>query len=326
MKAVVTGAAGFIGSSLTDRLLSDGWEVIGIDSFVAYYPRALKERNLAQALANPRFMFVEGDLRDVVTGSHTSVSPHQILDGTAVVFHQAAQAGVRASWGRDFSIYCDNNILATQVLLEACRHYPGLKVVYASSSSVYGETRKFPMEETDLPAPVSPYGVSKLAAEHLMNLYHVNFGLHAVSLRYFTVYGPRQRPDMAFHKLCRAALTGEEFVLFGTGEQTRDFTYIDDIVEANLAAAGLGRPGGVYNLGGGTRISMNDVVVLVEELSGRRVNVKRIGRHEGDVTHTGACVERARHDFGFAPKVDLRTGLARELEFVEKVVLALPHQ
>lgn len=326
MKAVVTGVAGFIGSSLADRLLNDDWDVIGIDSFVPYYPRVLKERNLAGALANPRFMFLEGDLADIVSGRHTSVSPHQLFEGTDVVFHQAAQAGVRASWGRDFDIYCHNNILATQILLEACRSYPGLKIVYASSSSVYGETRKFPMEETDLPAPVSPYGVSKLAAEHLMNLYHANFGLHTVSLRYFTVYGPRQRPDMAFHKLCRAVLTGEEFVLFGTGEQTRDFTYIDDIVEANLAAARQGRPGGVYNLGGGTRISMNDVITLVEELAGRKANVQRIGRHEGDVTHTGADVGRARRDLGFAPKVDLRSGLARELEFIKQVILSGPMQ
>lgn len=324
MKAVVTGVAGFIGSSLADRLLIEGWDVIGIDSFVPYYPRALKERNLAGALANPRFMFLEGDLTDVVSGRHTSVSPQQLFEGAEVVFHQAAQAGVRASWGRDFDIYCDNNILASQVLLEACRFHPGLKVVYASSSSVYGETCKFPMEETDLPAPVSPYGVSKLAAEHLMNLYHANFGLHTVSLRYFTVYGPRQRPDMAFHKLCRATLTGEEFVLYGTGEQTRDFTFISDIVEANLVAARLGKPGGVYNLGGGTRISMNDVITLIEDLAGRKATVKRIERHEGDVTHTGACVERAQRDLGFAPKVNLHTGLARELEFIEHVALALP--
>lgn len=326
MKAVVTGAAGFIGSSLVDRLLADGWEVIGIDSFVPYYPRLLKERNLSAALANPHFLFLEGDLRDVVVGRHPGVSPAQIFEGADVVFHQAAQAGVRASWGRDFNIYCDNNILATQVLLEACRHYSGIRIVYASSSSVYGETCKFPMEETDLPAPVSPYGVSKLAAEHLMNLYHANYGIHTVSLRYFTVYGPRQRPDMAFHKLCRAALTGGEFVLYGSGDQSRDFTFIDDIVEANLAAARSGKAGGVYNLGGGTRISMNDVIALVEELSGRRVSVKRIDRHAGDVTHTGACVARAQRDLGFAPQVNLCTGLARELEFIETVALALSDQ
>ncbi len=323
MRCLITGVAGFIGSTLSEKLLGEGNEVVGVDCFVPYYPRVLKDKNLAASLDNKNFTFHETD----ICAAFDTATPEgakraaELLDGVDVVFHQAAQAGVRASWGRDFEIYVHNNILGTQKLLEACKGRTGLRVVYASSSSVYGETPKFPMEEGDVPQPVSPYGVSKLAAEHLMRLYTANFGVHTVSLRYFTVYGPRQRPDMAFHRLCAAVLTGREFRVFGTGEQTRDFTFIADIVGANIAAARLGKPGGVYNLGGGTRISMNDVIRLLEKVAGRKANIVYEGREKGDVTHTGASVERARADLGFQPKVGLEEGLALELEFIEKVVL-----
>lgn len=322
MRCLVTGAAGFVGSTLSERLLSDGHEVVGVDCFVPYYSRRLKDANLAVARSAARFRFVEADLADLFDPKAPGRSA-EVLSGVDVVFHQAAQAGVRASWGADFSVYTHNNILATQMLLEACRSFPGVRVVYASSSSVYGETKKFPMEETDLPSPVSPYGVSKLAAEHLMRLYHVNFGVHTVSLRYFTVYGPRQRPDMAFYRLCASVLAGREYRMFGNGEQTRDFTFIDDIVQANIDASQRGRAGGVYNVGGGTRISMNDVIRKLEGIAGRKANIRYDGREHGDVTHTGASVEAARRDFGYAPRVSLDEGLARELEFVAKVVLPL---
>lgn len=322
MRCLVTGAAGFVGSTLSERLLADGHEVVGVDCFVPYYSRRLKDANLAVARSAARFRFVEADLADLFDPKAPGRSA-EVLSGVDVVFHQAAQAGVRASWGADFSVYTHNNILATQMLLEACRSFPGVRVVYASSSSVYGETKKFPMEESDLPSPVSPYGVSKLAAEHLMRLYHVNFGVHTVSLRYFTVYGPRQRPDMAFHRLCASVLAGREYRMFGNGEQTRDFTFIDDIVQANIDASQRGRAGGVYNVGGGTRISMNDVIRILEGIAGRKANIRYEGREHGDVTHTGASVEAARRDFGYAPRVSLDEGLARELEFVEKVVLPL---
>ncbi len=321
MRCIVTGAAGFIGSTLTDRLLDLGHEVTGIDCFLPYYARELKESNLASARGNARYTFLEKNILeafDPETGSSA-----EILDGVDAVFHQAAQAGVRKSWGKDFETYTDNNILGTQVLLEAAKTVPGIRVVYASSSSVYGETAKFPSSEDDLPAPVSPYGVSKLAAEHLMRLYRHNHGLHTVSLRYFTVYGPRQRPDMAFHRLCAAVLKGEEFTVFGDGEQSRDFTFIDDIVQANIDAASLGAPGGVYNLGGGTRITMNEVFKLVERISGRPARIRYVDRQMGDVTHTGACTERAHADLAFQPKVTLEEGLTRELDHLERVVLPL---
>lgn len=287
--------------------------MIGVDCFIPYYPRELKEANLAGARKSATFTFREADICDYF-------AEPEALNGVDVVFHQAAQAGVRASWGSDFEIYTRNNILGTQKLLEACKARKNVRLVYASSSSVYGETRKFPMSEDDLPSPVSPYGVSKLAAEHLMRLYHVNYGVHAVSLRYFTVYGPRQRPDMAFHRLCRSVLAGDEFPMYGDGEQTRDFTYIDDIVQANIDAAERGRAGGVYNLGGGTRISMNEVIAMIEEIAGRKANIRHETRQRGDVTHTAADVARARRDFGFAPRFDLRAGLTCELGFVEKLL------
>jgi UDP-glucose 4-epimerase len=319
----VTGVAGFVGSSLAERLLADGNEVVGIDCFVPYYPRALKELNLEACRRHSAFTFVEADIVDAFDTASPAGAARAagILDGTQAVFHQAAQAGVRASWGASFDVYCHNNILGTQKLLEACRGRDGLRVVYASSSSVYGETAKFPMEEDDLPRPLSPYGVSKLAAEHLMRLYSANFGVQTVSLRYFTVYGPRQRPDMAFHRLCRAVLLGEQFRVFGTGEQTRDFTFIDDIVQANIDAANRGVSGGVYNLGGGTRISMNDVIRLIEKVAGRKANIVHEGKEKGDVSHTGASVERARAAWGFQPRVSLEEGLARELEHIGRVVI-----
>jgi len=315
LRCLVTGAAGFIGSTLCDRLLESGHEVVGIDSFVPYYARSLKEGNLARARSSSQFQLVEQDICDVF-GSANPMS----LDNVDVVFHQAAQAGVRASWGKDFEGYVHNNILATQKLLEACQLRPGIRVVYASSSSVYGETDRFPMSESDLPKPVSPYGVSKLAAEHLMGLYHHNFGVETVALRYFTVYGPRQRPDMAFHRIIRSILTGEAFRLFGSGEQTRDFTFVGDIVEANIQAASAGKAGAVYNLGGGTRISMNDVIELIEDISGRKANVVREQRQDGDVTNTGADVSRAAADFGFKPAVSLEEGLRREVEYIDDLL------
>jgi UDP-glucose 4-epimerase len=312
VKALVTGAAGFIGSTLTDRLLRDGADVLGIDSFVDYYPRALKERNLSAALGHPRFAFLESRVQDADLAA--------ILRGRTHVFHAAAQAGVRKSWGRDFEIYTTNNIEATQVLLEACRGLGLEKIVYSSSSSVYGDAVEMPMREDALPQPVSPYGVTKLAAEQLCHLYSVNFGVPVVSLRYFTVYGPRQRPDMAFHKFLRAALRNEALVLYGDGEQTRDFTFVSDVIDANLAAAEKGVPGRVYNVGGGSRVSVNDVLRIIARVAGREPARKVEGDQKGDMRHTYADTRLAREQLGFVPKVGLEEGLTAEYRWLSAAV------
>jgi len=311
MKALITGAAGFLGSNIAQALLARGDSVRGVDCFIDYYPRAIKERNLRLAKGNPRYEFHEASLVDADLAA--------LLDGVDVVFHQAAQAGVRASWGAEFEIYTKNNIQATQRLLEACRPNK-TRVVYASSSSVYGETGKFPMEESDLPAPVSPYGVSKLAAEHLCVLYWKNFQVPTVSLRYFTVYGPRQRPDMAFHKFIRAMLTDKELPLYGTGAQTRDFTFVKDAVAANLLAAEKGEPGGVYNIGGGSRVSVNHVFEVLEKIIGKPAKIKRHPVQQGDVTHTVASTARAERDLGYKPSVTLEEGLRAEVEYIKELL------
>jgi UDP-glucose 4-epimerase len=308
MKALVTGAAGFIGSTLCDTLLAAGHEVVGIDCFIDYYPRALKERNLAAARAHRRFRFVEASLVDVPLAD--------LLAGVEVVYHQAAQAGVRASWGDDFRIYSDNNVFATQRLLEACRAASLAKFVYASSSSIYGDTDDLPMRETSRPQPVSPYGVTKLAAEHLTWLYWKNYGLPTVSLRYFTVYGPRQRPDMAFHRFIKAVLSGDRIRLFGDGAQSRDFTYVDDIVAANIAAASGDVAGQVFNVGGGSRTTVNEVITAIGEIAGRPPVVENLEVQKGDVRHTAADTSRARAALGYAPMVPLRTGLEREVAWI----------
>jgi UDP-glucose 4-epimerase len=304
VKALVTGAAGFIGSTLTDRLLAQGADVVGIDCFTDYYPRALKERNLAPALQSDRFRFVEDDLLD------TDLTA--LLDGVTHVFHLAAQAGVRKSWGRDFSVYVSNNIAATQRLLEACAGRPLDRFVYASTSSVYGDEAAIPMQEDQRLQPLSPYGVSKLAAEHLGHLYFANHGLPFTALRYFTVYGPRQRPDMGFHRFLTAAMAGTPITRYGDGEQTRDFTYVADAVTATVSAGAHGVPGRVYNIGGGSRVTVNHVFEIIGRLVGRPVEIAEHPPQKGDMRDTYADTSRARADLGFAPSVTLEQGLAEE--------------
>jgi nucleoside-diphosphate-sugar epimerase len=312
MNAFVTGVAGFIGSTLADRLLADGADVVGLDCFTDYYPRSDKERNLAAALRHPRFRLVDAAIQEADL-------PALLADRTHV-FHFAAQAGVRKSWGRDFSVYTRNNVEATQMLLEACIGLPIERIVYSSSSSVYGDAVALPMREDALPQPVSPYGVTKLAAEQLCYLYYTNERLPTVSLRYFTVYGPRQRPDMAFHKFLRATMRGEPIVLYGDGNQTRDFTYVHDAAAANIAAAARGVPGRVYNIGGGSRVSINDVLAMIAHVSGRRPVVDARASQKGDMRHTYADTSRARADLGFAPAVGLEQGLAAEHAWLAEIL------
>jgi nucleoside-diphosphate-sugar epimerase len=312
MKALVTGSAGFIGSTLAERLLVDGADVIGLDCFTDYYPRVMKERNLARLTAHPRFRFVESTIQ-------AADLPSLLVDRTHV-FHLAAQAGVRKSWGRDFTIYTVNNIEATQVLLEACVTLDLERFVYSSSSSVYGDLVPMPMREDALPQPVSPYGVSKLAAEHLCHLYQVNFGVPAVSLRYFTVYGPRQRPDMGFHRFLRATILGEPITVYGDGEQTRDFTFVADAVAANIAAATRGIPGRAYNIGGGSRVSINEVLAMIGRVTGRQPLINVDSAQKGDMRHTLADTSLAHTDLAFQPHVGLEEGLAAEYKWLAEVL------
>jgi nucleoside-diphosphate-sugar epimerase len=308
MKALVTGAAGFIGSHLAEALLDRGAEVIGLDCFTDYYARSLKEANLAVNKRREGFRFIEDRIQDVDLRS--------LLAGVTHVFHLAAQAGVRKSWGRDFRVYSDNNVDASQQLLEACVNLPLQKFVYASSSSIYGDNVSIPMREDALPQPVSPYGVTKLAAEQLCYLYHVNHGVPTASLRYFTVYGPRQRPDMGFHRFLTAAIAGAPITLYGDGEQTRDFTFVHDAVAATVAAGERGVPGRAYNIGGGARVSITHVLDIIGRVSGRPLDVRREPAQKGDMRDTFADTSRARADLGFVPTSSLEEGIAAEYRWL----------
>jgi UDP-glucuronate 4-epimerase len=309
MHALVTGAAGFIGSRLARRLREDGHDVTGIDSFSDYYDVALKRAN-ADAVVRSGAALIEADLN--------TVDLDGILDGVDVIFHLAGQPGVRASWGTDFPVYSRSNIEATQRLLEASRQRPDLRrFVYASSSSVYGNAESYPTREDIRPQPVSPYGVTKLAAEHLCTLYATNFAVPTVSLRYFTVYGPGQRPDMAFTRFITAAVRGGELTVFGNGEQVRDFTYVDDVISANLLAATQDvRPGTVLNVAGGSHTTVNEVLAILEELTGSELRRNNTDGVAGDVQRTGGDTAAIRSILGWNPSVSLREGLSRQLEWV----------
>ncbi len=308
MRALVTGAAGFVGSHLCEALLGRGDSVIGIDCFTPYYERDRKERNVAAVrTGGGAFELVDSDLRTAPLDEY--------LDGVDVVFHQAAQPGVRLSWADGFATYAEHNVLATQRLLEAVRVSPSRpKVVYASSSSVYGNQARYPTVEADLPKPHSPYGVTKLAAEHLCGLYAANYGVATVSLRYFTVFGPRQRPDMSIHRLFVAALTGSSFPRFGDGTQIREFTDVSDIVAGNLAAADADvAPGTYVNLSGGGEITLNTLIALVGELAGAPIALEQHDPQAGDSFRNGGAIDRARSLLGWEPNVGLREGLAHQL-------------
>jgi UDP-glucose 4-epimerase len=311
-RVVVTGAAGFIGSNLCEALLASGHSVTGIDCLTDYYDVRIKRDNLSHFSSNDRFRLVEESL--------TATDLDALLDGASVVFHLAAQAGVRRSWGSEFEHYIENNIRATQQLCEALRRHAGVKLVYSSSSSVYGDTALLPMREDHPVHPRSPYGVTKLAGEALCLLYGANYGVPVVCLRYFTVYGPRQRPDMAFHRFIRAALEGSPVDVYGSGAQTRDFTFVDDAVAANMAAAAYEGNGTVFNIGGGSRVSLNHVIDVIARVTDRTVDARYGESQKGDVMHTYADISAAAAELGYRPVVALEDGIAREAEWVDAML------
>ncbi len=303
MRALVTGCAGFIGSNLTDRLLAEGHEVIGMERFSNYYSRELKERNIASARQSPSFTLVEADIAEM-----------EEFPDVDVVFHLSAQAGVRASWGKSFDIYTRDNIQATQRLLEFYKDRDLDKFVYSSTSSVYGDS-ELPFREDRMLRPISPYGVSKLAAENLCYLYWKNYGLPTVALRYFTVYGPRQRPDMGINRFANAILKGDLITIYGDGEQTRDFTFVDDVVRANILAAQSGVSGEAFNIAGGKRISVNDLIALISEKAGRPAKVEHVGKEKGDAAHTLADASKAERMLGWTAEVGIEEGIERSVEW-----------
>lgn len=304
--AVVTGAAGFIGSTLSRRLLAEGWAVLGIDSFNPYYDIALKQSNVNSLCSSADFTFVEADL--------LTADLEPLLADADVVFHLAGQPGVRLSWAGGFSSYVDLNIVVTQRLLEAARAKDALRFVFASSSSVYGNVEQVPTREDRPPKPFSPYGVTKLAAEHLCAAYAQNFGLQVVVLRYFTVYGPRQRPDMAIHRLIEATLDRRPFTLFGDGSHVRDFTFVEDVVDATVRAGTTPRAvGEVLNVAGGGSISMGELIDVVGEAVGVPVLLDRQTAQPGDVYATGGDIRRGEELLGWSPRVRVPDGVAAQV-------------
>jgi UDP-glucose 4-epimerase len=311
-RVLVTGAAGFIGSHLSEALIDAGYDVTGIDSLTDYYDIRIKQHNLDRCTGSKGFHFVPGSINEVDLS--------ELLDGVDYVFHQAAQAGVRASWGERFEDYIDCNIRATQRLCEAAKETQLQKFVYASSSSVYGDMAELPMKENGPARPVSPYGVTKLDAENMCLLYRKNYGLPAVCLRYFTVYGPRQRPDMAFHRFLLGAMSGDSIEIYGNGEQTRDFTYVADIVAANIQAMSYAGDEAVFNVGGGSRVSVNRVLDLIGEHADGEFDVRYKDKEKGDVQHTFADTSRARRELGFEPGTALEEGIEKQAEWMRSML------
>jgi UDP-glucuronate 4-epimerase len=306
-RALVTGCAGFLGSSLSERLIESDIEVIGVDSFTDFYPRPIKESNLEALRSASTFGFHERDLANDPVDD--------LVEQADIVFHLAAQAGVRGSFGDGFETYLMNNVKVTQRLLEAAVRHPLRAFVYASSSSVYGNAESYPTAESATRAPVSPYGMTKCATEDLVSVYARNHGIHSVGLRYFTAYGPRQRPDMAFSRFVASGLAGEPITILGDGLQVRDFTFVDDVIAATLLAAGRGHAGSVYNIGGGTPVTLLAAVHLLEELIGKPIAIEHREEARGDARQTGADTTLAAEELGFAPSVSLEDGLARQLEW-----------
>jgi len=307
-RALVTGCAGFLGSHLSERLLADGYEVVGIDCFTDYYAREIKESNVARLREEPRFTLLEMDL--------SSAPVEGLLEGIDEVYHLAAQAGVRGSFGDSFELYVRNNVQATQRLLEQAARNPVEAFVYASSSSIYGNAAVSPTPEDAPRQPISPYGMTKVATEDIAGVYHRNHGVPTVGLRYFTAYGPRQRPDMAFNRFIRNALAGKPIAILGDGMQVRDFTYVEDVVDGTRAASARGRAGAVYNIGGGQPVTLMSAIEMLGQLLERRIVVEHRPAARGDVRNTGADSRLAGSELGVTPSVALVEGLAAEVEWM----------
>jgi UDP-glucuronate 4-epimerase len=311
MKILVTGAAGFIGSHLCERLLQNPQnEVLGIDVFLpSATPRWIRERNLQTLQLSSRYTFMEADLLQVNWDS--------LLEGVDIIYHLAGVPGVRTSWGEDFNLYVTNNILVTQKLLEASTKYPIKKFIYTSTSSVYGQ-KDGKVAENASPTPLSPYGVTKLSGEHLCHVFYQNDGLPITILRLFTVYGPRQRPDMAFHRFIKRVLSDEPIQIYGDGTQTRDFTYISDCVEAIAAVASAdGVVGEIINIGGKERASLLTCLTILEESFGHNIKVQFTGSTYGEPKHTWADISKAQTLLKYNPKITLREGLRKEIEDIK---------
>lgn len=309
-KVMVTGVAGFIGSNLTKRLLDEGYEVVGIDSFEDYYPRWIKEKNVIELKQHNGFKLVTENLIEL--------DLKYMVKDIDYVFHQAAQPGVRGSFGQFFNVYVTNNIIATQKLLEALKGSKVKRLIYASSSSVYGNTPELPAKEDSVKVPYSPYGVTKIAGEQLLKVYNDNFDVPCVSLRYFTVYGPGQRPDMAFHKFIKAIAEDNIITIYDDGKQTRDFTYVSDIVNANILA--LNAPAGtVFNVGGGSRIGLIDGVNMIGKLMGKDPKVEFNQSQKGDIRDIWADLTNAQAKLGYKPEVILEKGLLQEIEYIKRL-------
>ena len=303
--ALVTGAAGFIGSHLAESCLDRGWEVRAIDALTPYYDPDVKRRNAERIASHPACSYAECELIEELPN---------VLDGVDYVFHLAAQAGVRASWGQEFDIYSHLNVTTVQRLFEAAKPGNLKKLVFVSSSSVYGDAEQLPTPEDSVLRPVSPYGATKAVGEHLANVYWRGYGVPVVTVRYFSVYGPRQRPDMAFYRAIAAALRGGVFTVFGNGDQTRDFTFVTDAVDGTVAAAEHGLPGRVYNLGGGSRVSMREVLREIDGMAGP-LRVHYTETQRGDARDTAADISRARSELGFQPRHSLEEGLRAQLRW-----------
>jgi UDP-glucuronate 4-epimerase len=304
MKVLVTGAAGFIGSHLSERLLHDGRTVVGVDSFDEFYDPRVKRRNTAACLTNPNFRLIEADIRD------PAAMAQAVTDDTDVIVHLAARAGVRPSIAEPM-LYADVNINGTMVLLELARQRKVGRFIFASSSSVYGNNRKVPFSEEDnVDFPISPYAATKKAGELICHTYHHLYGTAVTCLRFFTVYGPRQRPDLAIHKFARLIEAGRPVPVYGDGTMMRDFTYIDDILNGVVAAIDNCTGYDIYNLGESQPISVNDLVAALEQALGKKATKQHLPLQPGDVDRTYADVTRARTRLGYKPSTDIHTGLA----------------